>query len=140
MNSTGRGTKSRDSIHEFHQDAGVLQNKERLIARRPVAKVKSQLDIIGDGRTESRELLEHRLFVVRFAYGKIVLEQQYFLAHVELDRQVLVRNDAQDVAQRLQQRAFIGAKIAIAADRTDIHQAGGHRRRQGDLQAHVAPE
>ena len=40
-----------DPLHEVCQDASVLENQERLITRRPITEMKSELDIIGDSRT-----------------------------------------------------------------------------------------
>ena len=39
-----------DAVHEFHENAGVIEDQERLVARRPVTEMKSELDIIGDSR------------------------------------------------------------------------------------------
>ena len=42
-----------DAVHQFHENAGVIEDQERLVAGRPVTKMKSQIHIMGDGRAQS---------------------------------------------------------------------------------------
>lgn len=53
-----------DAIHQFGKSAGIGEAQERLVARRAVAQVKSQFDIVWNGRGKTSELFEYGRLII----------------------------------------------------------------------------
>ena len=100
MKSTRRAHLGRDAVHEIDEHRSVAQPNQRLISGRAVAQVKAELDVLGHRVRQTPELPEHLAPCSRAPYREVVLEHQYFLADVVLDRQVAWRNRGKDAVER----------------------------------------
>ena len=110
MKSTRRGTLAAIPFMISIEHLGIAQPNQRLIARRPVAEMKAEIDIVRNGARQARELLEHLRLVVGLDDGEVVLEHQHLLADVELNRQVVTRDIGRELVEST--RAAIAHRLA----------------------------